>query len=118
MTQTLAKGHHHHYRSFSRLLPPLRCLEKSPKSAHAHWVVGKCRTFRNDNARFPNCGISQPPKFGSAYTQACHQVKLSLLIHVVIGQLGAIKKKTFKNCMFSFRKIGLSFVVIIIINPN
>jgi hypothetical protein len=38
------------YRSFSRPLSPLRCLAKSPKSAHAHWVVGKCRTFRNDNA--------------------------------------------------------------------
>jgi hypothetical protein len=28
-------------RSFSRPPPPLRCLTKSPKSAHAHWVVGK-----------------------------------------------------------------------------
>jgi hypothetical protein len=28
----------------------LHCLAKSTKFAHAHWVVGKCRTFRNDNA--------------------------------------------------------------------
>jgi hypothetical protein len=36
-------------RSFSRPLP-LHCLAKSLKSTHVHWVVGKCRTFRNDNA--------------------------------------------------------------------
>jgi hypothetical protein len=30
------------YRSFSRPPQPLCCLAKSPKSAHAHWVVGKC----------------------------------------------------------------------------
>jgi hypothetical protein len=29
-------------RSFSLPPPPLLCLAKSPKSAHAHWVVGKC----------------------------------------------------------------------------
>jgi hypothetical protein len=34
-------------RSFSR---PLCCLAKSPKSAHAHWVVGKWELFRNDIA--------------------------------------------------------------------
>jgi hypothetical protein len=28
----------------------LRCVAKSPKSAHAHWVVGKWEPFRNDNA--------------------------------------------------------------------
>jgi hypothetical protein len=38
------------YRSFKRLPPPLCGLAKSPKSTHAHWVVGKCRTFRNDRA--------------------------------------------------------------------
>jgi hypothetical protein len=28
----------------------LHCLAKSPKSAHAHWVVGKWEPFRNDIA--------------------------------------------------------------------
>jgi hypothetical protein len=32
--------------SFSRPLPPLRCLAKSPKFAHAHWVVGKWGQFQ------------------------------------------------------------------------
>jgi hypothetical protein len=31
------------YRSFSR--PPLRCVEKSAKFAHVHWVVGKWEPF-------------------------------------------------------------------------
>jgi hypothetical protein len=34
------------YRSFSRQRRPLRCLAKSPKAAHAHWVVGKWEPFR------------------------------------------------------------------------
>jgi hypothetical protein len=32
------------------LPPPVRCLAKSSNSTHAHWVVGKCRPFRNDIA--------------------------------------------------------------------
>jgi hypothetical protein len=39
-----------HFTTFSRPPPPLYYLAKRPKSAHAHWVVGKCRTSRNDNA--------------------------------------------------------------------
>jgi hypothetical protein len=38
------------YTSFSRPPPPLRCIAKSPKSAHAHWVVGKWESFRKGNA--------------------------------------------------------------------
>jgi hypothetical protein len=38
------------YRSFSRPRPALRCVAKSMKSAHAHWVVGKWEPFRNDIA--------------------------------------------------------------------
>jgi hypothetical protein len=38
------------YRSFSRPRPPLRCITKSTKSAHVHWVVGKWEPFRNDIA--------------------------------------------------------------------
>jgi hypothetical protein len=41
------------YRSFSRPPPPLRRLAESSNSAHAHWVVGKCRPFRNDIALSP-----------------------------------------------------------------
>jgi hypothetical protein len=39
------------YRSFSRPPPPLRCVTKSTKSTHAHWVVRKWEPFRNDIAR-------------------------------------------------------------------
>jgi hypothetical protein len=36
------------YRSFSRPRRSLRCAAKSTKFAHAHWVVGTCRTIRAD----------------------------------------------------------------------
>jgi hypothetical protein len=47
------------YRSFSRQRRPLRCLAKSTKSAHAHWVV-------RNGSHLPNLGSRSMsvPSFG------------------------------------------------------
>jgi hypothetical protein len=54
------------YRSFSRPRPPLHCVAKFTKSAHAHWVVGKWEPFSNAIAiskwfHFEMVLIYQPP---------------------------------------------------------
>jgi hypothetical protein len=46
MLATMFNAYTQYNRCFSRPLPPLRCLAKSPNSTHAHWVVGKCDNLK------------------------------------------------------------------------
>jgi hypothetical protein len=82
----------------------LRFLAKFPKSEHAHWVVGKCRTFRNDNA-LSKLSHYQPP---NAHVRISGTLLSNAMVMVAAAMKKIIASLHHRQCMHDGMLIAVS----------